>query len=185
MNCLRNKGVTLAETMIVVAITAMFAVIAFPSFSSSGKYQLDLASQELSAGIRFARNEALRTGEVYGIDINRSTTQFTIYKADLSVNPVGQEFLVYHPINKNLYTYNLKNDFNLQNISIANATEPFLFTDSVRRKSLLFTANGIPVWIDSNSGEMYQLQSGNIQLAYSAHNQNISVEPFSGRVLKQ
>ena len=144
-----NRGVTLADTLIVVAIMLLFAVIAFPSFTSNDKYQVDLATNEIVSAIRFARSEALRTGDIYGVDIDRTTKQITIYKADLASVPVGQEFIAYHPINKNLYDYNLSSDFNLTTVSIANSSEPFLFTDSVRRKSLLFDANGTPIWFNS------------------------------------
>ncbi len=181
----RNRGVTLTDTMLAVAIMAMFAVIAFPSFTSSEKYQLDLAVQEIRAAIGFARNEALRTGDVYGVDIDRTTNQFTIYKADLTATPVAQEFIAYHPINKNLYDYNLNTDFNLSNIKITNTTEPFLFTDSVRRNSLLFTGNGNPVWIDSSSGAIRQLVSGSLRLAINSRINNLNIEPYSGRVTMQ
>ncbi len=182
MNSQAEKGVTLADTMIVVAIISVFAVIVAPSFSSSSKYELDFAVREISAAIRFARSEALRTGDVYGVDINQTTNQLTIYKADLSAIPVAQEFVAYHPINKDLYDYNLSNDFNLSDINISNLNDPFLYTDSLRRKSLLFTAHGSPVWIDSNSGAIHQLQNGVIQVNAKSHSQSINIEPFNGRV---
>lgn len=185
MNSHSCKGITLAEIMIVVAIMSMFAVIAFPSFTSNEKYQLDLAAQEIVSAIRFARSKAIHTGETYGVDIDRTTKQITIYKADLAAIPVGQEFIAYHPINKNLYDYNLDSDFNLTNVSIANTTEPFLFTDTVRRKSLLFDANGIPIWFDSGSSSTYQLSSGVVELAKGTRTQIVSVQPFNGRVLTQ
>ena len=180
-----SKGITLADTLIAVAIMAMFAAIAFPSFTSSGKYQLDLAKNEVVAAIRFARSEAIRTGETYGIDIDRTTKQITIYKADLTAIPVGQEVIAYHPINKNPYDYNLNTDFNLINVSIVNTTEPFLFTDSVRRKSLLFDKNGAPVWFDSSTGSTYQLSSATVELTKGSHEQIVSVQPYNGRVTIQ
>ena len=182
MNLHRHKGITLADTLIAVAIMSMFAVIAFPSFTSSEKYQLDLATQEIISAIRFARSEALRTGESYGIDIDRTTKQITIYKADLTAIPVGQEFVAYHPINKNPYDYNLDTDFNLTTVSISNSTDPFLFTDSVARKSLLFDASGTPIWFNSSTGSTYQLVSGVVQLTKGMHTQNVNVQPFSGRI---
>ncbi len=185
MSLRANKGITLADTLIVVAIMAMFAAIALPSYTSSTKYQLDLAVEEIVSAIRFSRSEALRTGNVYGVNINRVTKQFTIYKTDLTTVPITQEFVAYHPINKNLYDYNLVSDLKFKNIEIANSTDPFLYTDSVRRNSLLFTASGLPVWIDSSSGAIHQLQEGNVQLTSGNRSQNLLVEPFSGRVTVQ
>lgn len=171
--------------IIVVTIIAVFAVIAFPSFTSNDKYQLDLAAQEITSAIRFARSEALRTGETYGVDIDRTTKQITIYKVDLAAIPVGQEFIAYHPINKNLYDYNLDVDFNLTHVNITNTTEPFLYTDTVRRKSLLFDANGAPIWFDSSSSSTFQLSSGEIELTKGIRTQKVGVQPFNGRVHTQ
>lgn len=185
MNSLTYKGVTLLDTIVVVSIIAVFAVIAFPSFTSNDTYQLDLAKNEIVAAIRFARSEALRTADTYGVDIDRATKQITIYKADLSSIPVGQEFIVYHPINKNLYDYNLNTDFNLLNVSIANTTDPFLFADSVRRKSLLFDKNGTPIWFDSGTGSTFQLISATVELTKGSHEQFVSVQSYNGRVTTQ
>ncbi len=182
MNSQENKGLSLAETMVVIAIISIVAVIAIPSFSSNNKYDLDLAVGEISAAIRFARNEALRTGDVYGVEINQTTNQLTIYKADLSAIPVAQEFIAYHPINKDLYDYSLNDDLKLSNINISNTSDPFLYSDSVRRKSLLFTSNGTPVWIDTTSGATHQLQSGVVQVGSNSQSTGINVAPFNGRV---
>jgi len=185
MNSQTYKGVTLLDTIIVVSIIAVFAVLAFPSFTSNDTYQLDLAKNEVVAAFRFARGEALRTGDTYGVDIDRTTKQITIYKADLAAIPVGQEFIAYHPINKNLYNYNLNTDFNLLNVRIANTTDLFLFTDSVRRKSLLFDGNGTPIWFDSSTGSTFQLSSAAVELTKGAHVQVVSVQPYNGRVTTQ
>lgn len=179
------KGFTLLDTMIVVSIMATFAVMALPSFTSNDSYQLDLAKAEIVTAIRFARSEALRSGETYGVDIDRASKQITVYKADLNTTPVGQESIAYHPINKNSYNYNLDTDFNLVNIDIINATDPFLFTDSVRRKSLLFDKNGIPIWFNSNTGTTYQLSSATIKLVNGNHERDVFVHPYNGRVTVQ
>ena len=180
-----NRGITLADTLIAVAIMSMFAAIAFPSFTSSGKYQLDLAKNEVVAAIRFARSEAMRTGEIYGVDIDRATKQITIYKADLTAVPIAQEFIAHHPVNKNQYDYSFDSDLNIKNVNIINTTEPFLFSDSVRRKSLLFDAKGTPIWFDSNTSSIFQLSSASVELSLGGQSQTVNVQPFNGRVFVQ
>ena len=180
-----DRGFTLLDTMVVVAIMATFAVIAFPSFTSSEKYNLDLAKNEVVASLRFARSEAMRTGDTYGVDVNRSTKQITVYKADLSAVPVGHDFIANHPINKNHYDYNLATDLNISSLRIANTNDPFLFTDSTRRGSLLFNHNGMPIWFESSTGSTHQLSSGSIELALGIHEEVITVQPFSGKVTIQ
>ncbi len=185
MDAKSMKGTTLINMMIAVSIVSLLSLIAIPSFTSNKKYQLDQATQEIAFAIRFARTEAMRTGSAYGIDIDRTSKQFTVYKANLATNPVGQEFIAYHPINKNQYDYNIASDYNLLNIEFDNTSDPFLYTDSVRRKSLLFDANGIPIWIDTGSGNTFQLDVASIDLSCDTHTQSVIVQPYTGRVLVQ
>lgn len=179
------KGTTLYNLIIVVTIISIFSVIAIPSFTSNDKYQLDLASEQIVFAIRFARSEALRTGDVYGVDIDRSTKQIKVYKADLVANPVVPDFIAYHPINKNGYSYYFDTDLNLASISISNTTDPFLFSDTVRRKSLLFDANGTPIWFDSSTGSTFQLSSGVVELSKGGSTSTVNVQPLNGRVIVQ
>lgn len=179
------QGVTLLEITIVVFILALFAVLALPSFTSADKYQIDLAKSEIVEAIRFARSKAMHTGDVYGVNVGRSVNNFTVFKANIEQNPVGLEFIALHPINKELYSYNINSDFNLSHISISNAVEPFLYTDGVRRKTLLFSAAGIPVWIDVGAGVTYQLSSGTVEITKGTRTEVVSVQPYSGRVTVQ
>ncbi len=180
-----SNGTTLINVMIVVAILSIVSFISIPSFSSSQKYKLDLAIQEIVLALRFARTEAMRTGSVYGIDIDRLSQQVTVYKADLSINPVGQEFIVYHPINKNLYDYNFVSDLNLSNIVFDNTNDPFAYTDSVIRKTLLFDSKGIPFWIDVAGGTSVQLQQASVDLSYGRYSQSVQIQPYTGRIIVQ
>ena len=180
-----QRGITFIDIMIVVTIISIVSLLAIPSFSPSEKYRLNIASQEIIFAIRFARTEAIRTGQIYAVDVDITTKQVTVYKADLNVNPVGQEFVAYHPINKNRYDYNFNSDLNLSNIIFENSSDPFLFADSVKRKTLLFDNKGIPFWMDVSTGKSAQLLAASIDLSIGDYNQSILVHPYSGRVTVQ
>lgn len=186
--CIKIKtmpGMTLIDVIIAVAIMSLVAVIAIPSFNSNQKYRLELAVNEVVHAIRFARSESMRTGDIYGVDIDRSNTQITIYKANITTNPVGQEFIAYHPINKDLYDYNLANDFNLPDIAVDNPVAIFLFADTQRRDSLLFDKNGTPVWFNVGSNATTQLSEAAISLSLAGLKQSIVIQPYNGRILIQ
>ena len=59
-------GYTLIELIITITIIAVIAAIAMPAFSSGSDRQLEAAAAEFAAAMRFARTEAMRTGEPHG-----------------------------------------------------------------------------------------------------------------------
>ena len=181
----RSFGVTLINLMITVSILSLISLVALPVFKTDEKYLLERVAAEIAFAVRFARSESQRTGAVYGVDIDRVNGRVSVYKADLTANPVGQEFVAFHPLNKDLYDYSLVPNSSPSTVKITNSEDPFLFTDTVRRKSLLFDANGIPIWIDSSTGNSVQLSNADIQISNGQDNQSIQVQPFTGRVTAQ
>ena len=182
MDMKKHLGTTLVGMAVAVSVIAIMATIAFPSFTSSDKYQLDRAINEIVIAIRFAQSEARRTGELYGIDIDRTTKQVTVYKVNIGSNPVSQEFVVNHPVTKKQYDFNIVSDLGLSNIVITNSVDPFLFQDTVRRKSLFFDKMGSPVWFDANTSKSIQLSDASIIMSLGTYTKSVSVSPYSGRV---
>lgn len=176
---------TLIDVVIAVAIISLVAVIAIPSYSSNHKYRLEVAINEVVNAIRFARSEAMRTGDFYGVDIDRNSKQITIYKANVITNPVEREFVAYHPVNKNLYDYSFANDLKVPDVSIDNATALFLYADTLRRDSLLFDKNGVPIWFNVGSNTIAQLSDANITLSLGTLTQSITIQPYTGRIIIQ
>ena len=68
MSSERSEGFTLAEILVVVAITAIIAGVALPLLSSQDSKKLEVAAQETGNALRFAVNEARRTGSYILVD---------------------------------------------------------------------------------------------------------------------
>ena len=160
------------------------AVAAIPDLRSGDDYRLDLAAREIAHAIRFTRSEAIRTGDVHGIQISENTQRTQVYKADLSADPVGKEYTLYHPMSKQPLDFDLDDHPLAQGVRITNTQSPFDY-GSIRRKNLLFTASGNPYWIITSSNTTYPLESCAIVLGYGSGTRTVTVAPITGRVTVQ
>ena len=84
MNNHKNKGVTLIELLITIAIVGIFASIALPSFSKLiENNRISTATNELVANMMLARSEALKRGDT--VTMCPSTDQDTCNATDPSL----------------------------------------------------------------------------------------------------
>jgi len=180
----RSHGVTLVEVLVVVAILGVVAVVAIPDLRSGGDGKLDLAAQEVAQAIRFARSESIRTGEVHGIQISENTQRTVVYKADMATSPIGMASILYHPVSKQPFDFDLDSHPLAKGVKITNSQSPFLYATG-RLKNLLFTATGIPYWIVNSTGSTYPLVDGTIELGYGNGSRTVAVAPITGRVTVQ
>jgi prepilin-type N-terminal cleavage/methylation domain-containing protein len=178
-----NQGISLVELLIVVGILGIAAVVAVPNFSSTDSYRLELAAAEVAEAIRYARSEAIRTGEVTYLDISRVTHQIIIGKADMAASPVAIESVLIHPVSKKDYDFNLSELPGASGVKITSTDDVFLYDTVGRRSSLLFDATGTPKWIAG--GTSYRLSSAEIRLGYADQEKIVRVAPVTGRVTIQ
>jgi type II secretion system protein H len=179
---LRSHGVTLVEVLVVVAILGIVAVAAIPDLRSGDDSRLELAAQEIAQAIRFARSEAMRTGEVHGIQISQTTQRTVVYKADMTASPVGMASILYHPVAHQPFDFDLDTRPLTKGVRIINTQSPFLYSTG-RRKNLLFDASGHPYWIVNSSGSTYPLLDGMVQLGYGNGSRSVGIAPITGRVM--
>lgn len=104
---LSQRGFSLLELSIVVVLLGMAAVIAMPSVSTSEDYRLALAQSDVADAVRFARDEARRTGVVHGVSASNTNNRVRVFRLDESQNPNARIFDVYHPVWKQIYTVEL------------------------------------------------------------------------------
>mgnify|MGYP001819521727 CR=1 FL=1 len=104
---LRSHGVTLPELLIVLAIMGVAAAAAIPVLSSGNPQALDLAAREVASAMRFARSEAMRTGEPRGFRANENNGRIRVFRPDTGTSPWTVNYDVYHPVSKGLYSNRL------------------------------------------------------------------------------
>ena len=180
-----QAGYTLTELIVVVTILGIIAAIAVPDMSSASDEKLRLAAEEVASAIRFARSEALRTGEGHGLTVSQVTQQVTVKKYDLTTAPISTLYTLTHPIDKQPYDFNVNTKSGTRGVTISNAQDVFNYTGLGGRRSLIFDANGTPKWIVGAGPTTYLLSDGNIELSYGSRRRVVSVAPITGRVTVQ
>lgn len=102
-----ERGHTLLEMLIVVAILAIGAAIAVPDSRPARQEKLILATSIAAEAFRFARDEAARTGNVHGVFVDIANNRLDVFRLDETTNPNAAVLDVRHPVSKQLYRVQL------------------------------------------------------------------------------
>lgn len=102
-----GRGYTLTELLVVVALVALAAAVALPSMAPRDDAELERVTAEFASAMRFARTEALRTGEPHGFRYLSTQKRIRVFSADTATNPAGLVWDVRHPVSKHLYDVTL------------------------------------------------------------------------------
>ena len=181
----RAQGFTLTELLVVVIILGMLAAVVSPALRSGDPNKVDLAATQLAETLRFARSEAMRTGQVHSVEVRRGDEAFTAEKTDLTVEPAGVESVLRHPVTMQLYDVDLDDSRAVAGVDISNSQDAFYYAGLGRQTRVMFDAQGMPIYIKPIAGETYHLTSGNIRLKLGEHEVTVSVQKFTGRVTIQ
>ena len=176
----RSHGITLVEILVVISILGVVAVAAIPDFSSGEPARLDLAAEEFAKAMRFARSEAIRTGEPHGIRQPTDKKRIRVFRPDTGTSPWTLIYDVYHPVSKRLYDIRL-------------STHPFAYADSIDRTfnyrascnqpgNIHFDRNGIPRCTDPENVFLEQFE---VTLKLGAHKRVVTLHGITGRVTIQ
>jgi prepilin-type N-terminal cleavage/methylation domain-containing protein len=177
-----RSGFTLLEVLVVTLVLGIAAAVAIPSFTSIGGERLDLAATEVADALRFARGEALRTGQPYGVSADVATQRVRVYWLDKSGFLPVLRYTVRHPLDKRLYDLSLGADPLLSGVTLAEAT--FLFQGSPTPVRMLgFGPDGTPKYDSGFTVSL--LQSAVLRLSQGSDERTIRVEPITGRVTVQ
>jgi len=181
----QQRGYTLLELVIVVSVISIIAAIAVPGVSTNDDAKLKLAAENVADAIRFARSEALRTGEGHGLTVSQATQKVTVKKYDLTTAPVSTLHTLVHPVDKQPYDFNINTRATTQGVVISNAQDVFNYTGLGGRRSLIFDATGTPKWIVGSGPTTYLLSDADIELTHRGQQRIVSVAPITGRVTVQ
>lgn len=176
------SGHTLTELLVVVALIAALSAVAVPSFNGARDQKLELAASFVAAAIRHARAEALRTGVAHGVTISQVTQQVTVVQWDLSTQPATALVTLTDPLSKQPYTFSVDATPATAGVRISNTQDIFDYTGLGRRRSLMFDANGTPLWTVTTGPMTHLLAEGDIRLSLSGTDRLVRVAPLTGRV---
>ena len=175
-----NKGISLIEITIFVAIISIIAIIAIPSFSPSEKYQRAAIALQFADAMRFARSESIRTGQPHGFRFFPSQERIRVFTADTATDPATLVYDVYHPIDKQLYDYTIPADaWTAPNPAKKNA----VFRGTCDTESIIyFDANGTP-WCNDPSNIL--VDYFDLEINVGAGQSIVHLDGLTGRVTIQ
>ncbi|MDH3420874.1 MAG: GspH/FimT family pseudopilin [Gammaproteobacteria bacterium] len=181
-SCRRSsRGYTLLELVVATSILAVLAAIALPSLSAGESERLDLAAGWIAETARFARAEALRTGNPVYLEIDRDTERLRVAVADLSGSTAAPGTILRDPITKQQLDVILSDMAATASIDVTD--EPFDYPSGGRQPVVVFDAQGLPFIKSSDAFQL--LESGNITLERGGQQRIVRVSPLTGRVTIQ
>jgi len=76
---MRRGGYTLAELAIVMVIASVLAIAVYPSLAGLGSFPVGAAARRLAQDLRYARNLAMSTHAVCGVQFEPAASRYTVF----------------------------------------------------------------------------------------------------------
>ena len=176
-----TAGFTLLEVLLATFILGIVALAAIPSFTSGGGEKLDLAASELAAALRFARSEALRTGDLYGVGVLTAQETARVRHIQTPGDPFNTQPMVTHPIDKRPYVLDLAKLPFATGVQIDQITATHSGA-CTRPGVVAFDAGGQPLCGEPTDARVTQWEA---KLVFDGTERTVSVTPGTGRVTVQ
>lgn len=177
---LLQAGYTILEMMIVVALLALIAAIAAPSVTPAERQKLDLATSSVADALRFAREEARRTGVVHGVSADVLNDRLRVFRLDEIPNPNDKVFDVYQPVSKHLYTIQL--DSSPYGGVVVGAVGGQMLGACSDPGSIAFDPGGVVRCVEPVAT---RIRDASIELALGGLRSTVTVDEYAGRVSVQ
>lgn len=173
----RRRGYSLAELLIVCAVLGIAAAVALPSAAPVAEFRADAAADEVVQALRFARQEAMRSGAYRMLGCDTVNNQVQVYVPDASGALVS---IVSNPLSKTAYTINLAQAPAGSNMTLTSCS--FVFADKSTATVIGFDTSGNPIRGTGTGPALTQaLTTGTIVLGAGSATRTISVD-VTGRV---
>lgn len=177
---LGQRGYSLLELVAVVFILGIAASVAIPHISTVDPDGLDIAAEEIAQAMRYARSEAIRTGEPRGFRQSTSNRRIRVFRPDTTTSPWTLNYDVYHPVSKKLYDIELD-------------AHPFAAVSSISHntvyrgtcnttENVYFDEGGVPRCADP---ETVLLDQFDVTLTLDGHSRTVTLHGVTGRVTVQ
>lgn len=172
----RSEGFTLGEVLTVVAITGVIAAVVIPLLLSQDSKKLEVAAQETGNALRFAVNEARRTGSYILIDAKTTAGRLKLVKSDATGADLGA---VNDPLTKRALDIDTAGSAFSGPVSM---TARFMQGGTAYAQLLISPATQLQVF-DGPAANMGALQSGSgIVLALGASSVTVTINETTGFV---
>ena len=183
-NVKRQQGVSLVEVIVVVALLGVVSVTVAPSLSTVNPHKLDLAASEIAGAIRFARSEAVRTGQPHGIAFELGGLAVKVFRASAPANPgdpVGvPAYDVYDPISKHPYSVNLNEHAFAEVDGVVKQTS---FVGSCVDQDLLYFDSAGSAWCGDPGNAL--LDEATLDYVFDGQSRTVKLDGVTGRVIVQ
>jgi prepilin-type N-terminal cleavage/methylation domain-containing protein len=136
----RPHGFTLAEMLTACAVLGVAAVVALPSSEPAVEARAGVAAAEVARALRFAREEAMRTGALVMASCDTTQNTLSVYTPDASGNlsaPIND------PLTHMSYVVAIGAAPTGAGATLRSCS--FLFADNTQAASVAFDLNGNPV----------------------------------------
>ena len=177
---MRQRGLSLAELMMVVALLGIVAVVAIPGLSSSNPQRLDEASGEVVQALRFARAQAQLMQQDYGVTLRPAPAGLAVFRVDTSGALPALVYDVIHPVDRHPYDITL--DAPPYAPGTALSADFRYAAGGTASATVAFDPSGAPV--DPNTGAPL-FQTGTVTVTLGDLARTVSVAPVTGRVVLQ
>lgn len=135
----RNQaGLTLAEMLTVVAVLAVTATIAIPRADPQAVIAADAVAAEIARAVRFARQEAIRSGSYQKISVDPGSQTMRIVRPTSS-----SDLATGHPVDKRPYVIRFQEN-SMPHVTIVSSV--FNYEGGASTNYAVFGPDGAPVY---------------------------------------
>jgi prepilin-type N-terminal cleavage/methylation domain-containing protein len=180
MKELHSKGFSLLELLLVLMVLGVVAVAAIPNLSSSNHHRLELAAREIAGAIRFARSQALRSGEPHGFQLQTTEARIRVISVDTASTPWTPRYDVEHPGDHNFYDIQLADH---PYASIQSMARDASFHGDCNDPDLIYFDDSGTPWCGGSSGSL--LEQYDVTLSFGVRSRIVSLHSITGRVTVQ